>query len=145
MNNRELYKDAMSGVHHSDDAIERIFDMTVDKKKTNTTTLFKRLASGALAFAVLVVGSGFGVQAIIENGKANKPLTVMVACAEDNGKLSFGSKNDQPLFYGIYLAPYDDPKACEEAKARFGADKTKVLNQLANKAEDSSGTYGSGG
>lgn len=145
MNNRELYKDAMSGVHHSDDAIERIFDMTVDKKKVNTATLFKRLASGALAFAVLVVGGGFGAHAIIENGKANKPLTVMVAYAEDNGKLSFGSKNDQPLFYGIYLAPYDDPKACEEAKARFGADKTKVLNQLDNKAEDSSGSYGSGG
>ena len=121
MNNRELYKDVMSGVHHSDDALERIFDMTVDKKKANTATLFKRLASGALALAVLV------------------------AYAEDNGKLSFGSKNDQPLFYGIYLAPYDDPKACEEAKARWGADKTKVLNQLDNKAEGSGGSYGSGG
>lgn len=145
MNNRELYKDVMSGVHHSDDAIERIFDMTVDKKRLNSKQLFKRVASAVLALAILVVGGGFGTNAIIRNNKANKPLTVMVAYAGDNGKLSFGSKNDQPLFYGIYLAPYDDPKACEEAKARFGADKTKVLNQLDNKAEGSSGSYGSGG
>lgn len=145
MNNKELYKAVMSGVHHSDNAIERIFDMTVDKKKANNVTLFKRLAAGALALAVLVVGGGFGANAIIENDKANKSLTVMVAYAEDNGKLSFGSKNDQPLFYGIYLAPYDDQKACDEAAARWQADKTKVLNQLDNKAEGSSGSYGCGG
>lgn len=145
MNNRELYKDVMSGVHHSDDAVERIFDMTVDKKKANNKPLFKRLACAALAFAVLAVGGGFGANAILQDNKANQPLTVMVAYASDNGKLSFGSKHDQPLFYGLYLAPYDDPKACEEAKARFGADKTKVLNQLDNKAEGSSGSYGSGG
>lgn len=145
MNNKELYKDVMSGVHHSEDAIERIFDMTVDKKKTNNVTLFKRLASGALALAVLVVGGGFGANAIIENGRENKPLTVMVAHAEDNGKLSFGSKHDQPLFYGLYLAPYDDQKACNEAAARWQADKTKVLNHLDNKAKGSSGSYGSGG
>lgn len=145
MDNKELYKDVMSGVHHSDEAVERIFDMTVDKKKTNNVTLFKRLASGALALAVLAVGGGFGANAIIENGRENKPLTVMVAYAEDNGKLSFGSKHDQPLFYGIYLAPYDDQKACNEAAARWQADKTKVLNQLDNKAKGSSGSYGSGG
>lgn len=145
MNNRELYKDVMSGVRHSDDAIERIFDMTVDKKKANNKPLFKRLACAALAFAVLVVGGGVGANTILQNNKAGQPLTVMVAYASDNGKLSFGSKHDQPLFYGLYLAPYDDPKTCEEAAARWQADKTKVLNQLDNKAEGSSGSYGSGG
>lgn len=145
MNNRELYKDVMSGVHHSDDAIERIFDMTVDKKKAKNSPLFKKLACGTLAFALLVVGGGFGTTAIIQNNKANQPLTVMVAYASDNGKLSFGSKHDQPLFFGLYLAPYDDQKACDEAAARWQADKTKVLEQLDNKAEGSSGSYGSGG
>ncbi|MDE6470566.1 MAG: hypothetical protein K2L19_06050 [Eubacterium sp.] len=145
MNNRELYKDVMSGVRHSDDAIERIFDMTVDKKKANNKPLFKRLACAALAFAVLAVGGGVGANTILQNNKAGQPLTVMVAYASDNGKLSFGSKHDQPLFYGLYLAPYDDPKACKEAAARWQADKTKVLNQLDNKAEGSSGSYGSGG
>lgn len=145
MNNRELYKDVMSGIHHSDDAIERIFDMTVDKKKTNNSPLFKRLACTALALAVLAVGGGFGANAIIQDNKTNQPLTIMVAYASDNGKLSFGSKQDQPLFFGLYLAPYDDPKACDEAAARWQADKTKVLNQLDNKAEGSSGSYGSGG
>lgn len=35
MNNKEKYKAAMSGVHHSDEATEKIFEMTVDKNKKN--------------------------------------------------------------------------------------------------------------
>lgn len=145
MNNRELYKDAMSGVHHSDDAIERIFDMTVDKKKTNNGMLLKKLACTALALAVFAVGSGIGTNAIIQNNKANHPLTVIVAYANANGKLSFGSKSDQKLFYGIYLAPYDNQEAYKAAAARWGADANELMNQLDNKAEGSGGSYGKGG
>ncbi len=146
MNNRALYKNVMSGVHHSDDAIERIFDMTVDKKKTNKGLLFKKLACITLAFAILVVVGGFGANAIIQNNKADQPLTVIVAYAGDNGKLSFGSKSEQKIFYGIYLAPDDDKKACEEAAKRWQADKTKLMNNLDNvSSKGSSGNYGSGG
>lgn len=146
MNNREVYKEAMSGVRHSDEAIERIFDMTVDKKKANNGLLFKKFVSVALAVAILAVGGGFGANAIIKNNKINQPLTVMVAYASDNGKLSFGSKSEQKLFYGIYLAPYDDQEACDEAARRWQTDKTKLMNNLdITSAKGSSGNYGSGG
>lgn len=143
MNNRDLYKDAMSGVHHSEDVIERIFEMTVDKKKTKNSLLFKKIASAALAFVILVVGGGFGTNAIIQ--KSKQPLTVMVAYANDNGKLSFGSKNDQKLFYGIYVAPSDDKKASDDAFKRWKADAKEIMNELDNNAEDSAGSYGQGG
>lgn len=60
MNNK--YKKAMSGVHHSDELIERIFDMTIDKK-ANKRLIFKRLASVTLALAILV-GGGFGINSL---------------------------------------------------------------------------------
>lgn len=145
MNNRELYKNAMSGVHHSDDAIERIFDMTVDKKKTNSGLWLKRLASAALALAILV-GGGFGANAILKDNKANQPLTVLVAYAGEDGKLSFGSKSEQKVFYGIYLAPNDDKNACDEAVRRWTSDYDELMTDLDNvSSKGSSGNYGRGG
>lgn len=140
MNNK--YKKAMSGVRHSDELVERIFDMTVEKKVKKGQT-FKRLASGFLALAILI-GGGFGTNAVVQNNKANKPLSVMVAYASDGGKLSFGSKSPQKTFYGIYLAPSDDEQACKEAIRRWNADKAKILNDLDNKPKGASGNYGSG-
>ncbi|MDE6110403.1 MAG: hypothetical protein K2F65_00670, partial [Eubacterium sp.] len=130
MKNRDLYKGAMSGVHHSDDAVERIYDMTVNKKNTNNCLLLKKIACFVFVFVLLIVGGEFGVNAF-KNNKTNDSLTVMVAYASDNGKLSFGSKSEQKLFWGIYNAPLDDEKACKEAEARFDADKSELMKQRA--------------
>ena len=44
MSNREMYKAAMSGVRHSDEATEKIFEMTVDKRQTKKETFdFRQL------------------------------------------------------------------------------------------------------
>lgn len=141
MSNREFYKQAMSGVHHSDEVVERIFDMTVDKKKYRSNT-FRRIASVTLALAVLV-GGGFGANAIVKNNRANQPLSVMVAYA-DTAELEIGSKSPQKTFYGIYLAPTDDEKALKEAQSRWNADKAKILRDLDNKPKGATGNYGSG-
>ena len=135
----------MAGVHHSNSAVEKLYEMTIDKKKTHKGVWFKRVACFALAFAVLVVGGEFGVNAIQNNRKATDALSVMVAYAGDNGKLSFGRKSEQEIFYGIYKAPIDDKKACQEADVRFAADKTKLLQNLDELSETGSyGSYGNG-
>lgn len=144
MNNREIYKAAMSGIRPSDEAVERIFDLTVDKKKPGFKQTFKKAVSVALALVMIVVGGGFATDAIVRNYKTNQPLTVMIAYAGDNGKLTFGSKSDQKLFYGIYVAPLNDKNACDNAKKRWQADTTELMNQLDNIDEDSSGSYGKG-
>ncbi len=141
MSNRELYKRTMSGVHHSDEVVERIFDMTVDKKKYKSNT-FRRIASATLALAVLV-GGGLGANAIAKNNRANQPLSVMVAYA-DTAELEVGSKSPQKTFYGIYLAPTDDEEALKEAQRRSNADKAKILSDLDNKPKGATGNYGSG-
>lgn len=141
MNNRERYKSAMSGVHHSNDAIERIFDMTVDKKSSRKNT-FKRLASATLALAILV-GSGFGVNQIVndkikqDDTKPNivqsesNPLTVMVAYAGEletpkEFEMKAGSENKQQLFYSLHFADINDEKALAKLEEIFEKDKSTV-------------------
>lgn len=137
MSNRKLYKDAMSGVHHSDKAVERIFEMTVDKKENKGLT-FKRLASAALAFALLI-GGGFGTNAIVQNSRANQPLGVMVAYADEFMKIESGT--NQTVCKSLYFAPADDEEKCQEQKAK--ADKgyeenREFFEKLANNIESAS-------
>lgn len=118
MSNKEIYKNAMSGVRHSDDTIERIFDMTVDKKKPNSKQLFKRIASATLALALLV--GGFGANVIVQNSKANQPLGVMVAYADEFLRIKSGTK--QTVCKSLYFAPADDEEKCREQRANADTD-----------------------
>lgn len=151
MNNRERYKSAMSGVHHSNDAIERIFDMTVDKKSSKTNT-FKRLASATLALAILV-GSGFGVNQIVndkikqDDTKPNivqsesNPLTVMVAYAGEletpkEFEMKAGSESKQQLFYSLHFADINDEKALAKLEEIFEKDKGIVSSSAQALADE---------
>lgn len=58
----------MSGIHPSDEAIERIMNMTSQEAKTSKGFLLKRALPIALALAI-VVGSGFGISSITKNNK----------------------------------------------------------------------------
>ena len=150
MNNRERYKNAMSGVHHSNDAIERIFDMTVDKKLSSKNT-FKRLASATLALAILV-GSGFGVNQIVNDRikqddnkpsvvqSESNPLKVMVAYAGEletpkEFEMKAGSENKQQLFYSLHFADINDEKALAELEEIFEKDKS-ILSSSAQALTD---------
>lgn len=141
MSNKEIYKNAMSGVRHSDDTIERIFDMTVDKKSKKGLT-FKKIASVVLAFAILV-GSGVGINQIVSNkdpvtntsvAQSNlKPLSVMVAYAGEYKPVSdikAESMNEQNLFYSIHYADVTDENASAEAERLYELDKTKLENDM---------------
>ena len=73
MKNKENIKNTFSNIRPSDECIERVFDMTVDKKANKSLTL-KRIASVALAFA-LIIGGGFGHGVgMSQNGAKNMAL-----------------------------------------------------------------------
>lgn len=151
MSNKEIYKNAMSGVRHSDDTIERIFDMTVDKKSKKGLTL-KKIASVALAFAILV-GSGVGINQIVNNkepvtnttvAQSNiNPLSVMVAYAGNYKSVSdikAESMNEQNLFYSIHYADVTDEKAITNAEKLYESDRTnlkKYMDDLSNQGHSS--------
>lgn len=142
--NKNEYKRIMSGVRPSAETVERIMDMTNDNKGFNFSRTFKKVASATLALAVLL-GGGFGVNTAVQKNNADKPLSIMVAYAGDNGKLHFGKKSRQPIFYGIYVAPANDKKASKEAYNRWNADTQKVYAFSDERDKNESATYGRGG
>ena len=140
--NKDYYKATLSSVRHSDELTERIMNMTTEKKVRTNHPMYKRLAAAALAL-VLFIGGGAAISHYTD--KSNE-LTVVVAYANDNGKLFFGSKSKQPTFYGIYTAPTSDKKACEDALARFQKDNAALLSKMDEDAKKGSyGSYGNGG
>ncbi|WP_296969570.1 hypothetical protein [uncultured Eubacterium sp.] len=122
MSNKKLYKEAMSGIRHSDKAVERIFDMTIDKKKSRTGLIFKRLASATLALAVLI-GGGFGANAIVQsNKKAEQPFEIMIAYADDQYFKIGSSSKKYNLVKGVYFAPADNEKMCRKQREKAQKD-----------------------
>lgn len=146
MSNRDIYKDAMSGVRHSDDAVERIFDMTVDKKKLNSKQIFKRIGASALALAILA-GGGFGVNQIVSSKVSDSdsktvsaenysnPLSVMIVYADEyelpeEFEMSCGNLNKQPVFYSIHCADANDEKAVSQLEELYEKDINEVESTM---------------
>lgn len=118
MNNKKFYKDIMSNVQPSEQSVKRIFDMTVEKKANKGLT-FKKLASAALAFALLI-GGVFGGNAIVQNNRESQPLGAMVAYADEFLKIQSGTK--QTVCKSLYFAPADDREKCKEQRAKADKD-----------------------
>lgn len=137
MKNKENIKNTFSNIRPSDECIERVFDMTVDKK-ANKSLILKKMASVALVFALLI-GGGFGTNAVIQNVRTNKSLGVMVAYADEFMKVKSGSK--QPVFKSLYFAPADDKEKCalQRAKAEKEYEKNReIYEKLATNNEEAS-------
>lgn len=143
MYNRDLYKAAMSGVRHSDDAVERIFDMTVDKKKNNHGLLLKRLASAALVLAILI-GGGFGVNSAVKKNNSND-FSVLVAYASTGEYYKIGSQSRQDLFYSLYVIPENDKEKAKEVRKKYYEDYNKIRDQAEKLGQEGYGTSVGGG
>lgn len=159
MNNKEFYKDIMSNVQPSEQSVERIFDMTIDKKASKGLT-FKRLTSATLALAILV-GSGAGIHQYINNkehisntpvAQSNtNPLSVMVAYAGEYkpvSEIKAGSLNEQQIFYSIHFADINDKASMDNAKKQFEEDYSNVTinaDKLGNKGFSAAIGKSSGG
>lgn len=126
--NSENYKSTYSQLRPSAEAVERVMDMT-SEKKIRFKPVVKRLAAAALAFAVLIGGS-LGINHALQNDSPADELRVLVAYAATGEFLNIGSVNQQELFYSIHFAPCDDKEAITEARKKYGADVNKVMEQM---------------
>ena len=85
MKNKNRYKETFSAIFPSEDAVEGVYKMTNDKRKTNNGKALKRILAAALTF-ILVLGGGFGADYAIEkyvtnSVSNNNKLSVLVAYA----------------------------------------------------------------
>lgn len=138
---RNEYKQSLAGVGPTAKTVDEIINISYEKK-ANKNNFIKRVACAALSI-ILVVGSSFGINYAVKNSKND--LNVMVVYAYDNKSLLFASKSNQKLFYGIYTAPLDNEKACDEVRSRWQKDKSKLNEWIDNeRVEDESASILSG-
>lgn len=134
--NNQNYKETFSAFEPSEKAVERVFEITTDKRKFSKNVMFRRAAAAMLAF-VLVIGGGFGLNLAVDRKTPTyETLGVMVAVAGERNLLEAGKANEQDVFYGIYVADLDDEQAMRDAAARWKADRTKqeqIGQELENK------------
>lgn len=128
--NSESYKSTYSKLHPSAEAIERAMDITNEKRRSRKP-VFKRLATAALVFALLI-GGGFGINYALRKDEPNAELGVLVAYAATGEFLEVGSGNEQDLFYAIYVSPRFDVEASKAVQERYEADR-KELDELTDK------------
>lgn len=127
MNNRDNYKNTFSNIRPSNESVERIMDMTVDKKKSCSKQNFKKIASVALALVILVVGGGLGINHFADS---RKPLSVKVAYADEFMSIKSGTK--QTIVNGVYFAPADDAKKNKEQLAKAEKDCKDIVSEIEN-------------
>lgn len=128
MTDKERYKQAFSQYNPSDQSVEKIFEMTVDGKKSAKNPWLRRVCACVMAFAI-IIGGGFGI-----NFAVNKPdndFGVIVAYASGE-TFKIGSQNEQNLFYGIYVMPEDNPELKSQVYNRWNEDVNKVMSECEN-------------
>lgn len=123
--NNQNYRETFSAFEPSEKAVEKVFEITTDKRKFSKKIMFRRAAAVMLAF-VLVIGGGFGINSAVSKRTAvSDKLGVMVAMAGEKELLEAGKATEQDVFYGIYVADLNDEQAMRNAAARWQSDRTK--------------------
>ena len=126
--NSESYKNTYSQLRPSAEAVERVMDMT-NERKPGFKPVFKRLTAATLALAIIIC-VGFGINYAFQNDDSNEELGVLVAYASTGEFLEIGSITDQDFFYAIYVAPFDNEKVMKAAKERYNFDVAKVTEKM---------------
>ena len=109
--NENRYKETFKAVSPSEEAVERIYEITSDKKKFSYKKVIRRVAAAAMAFA-LVIGGGFCTDYIIEKQSTSSifnsdQLSVLVAYASEKGLVELkNAYKFQDFFYRIYVIDY---------------------------------------
>lgn len=97
MNNKDLYKSVMSGIQPSENVIERIMDMTNNKKRSKADFI-KGFVASSMAFVIAI--SAYGVYRSV-TPKENSPFHI-VALADDNTSVTknYPLKEGEPVKTG---------------------------------------------
>lgn len=135
MNNNDKYKETFSNICPSEESVERVIDMTRERKKSFNISA-KQIVAVVMAF-VIMIGGGFAVNRVTHK---NDDFVVMVAYASSGEFQTIGSQDNQTLFYALYVAPIDDEAKQNEVLKRYYADSNKVHEEAEKLSDDGSGT-----
>ena len=130
MMNENRYKETFKAVSPSEEAVERIYEITTDKKKLNHSKVFKRVMATALTF-MLVISGGFGIEYIAEKSRinhTNNTLGVYIAYGFEKELVKIDNEHSSQVFYRIIVNNYK--KYNEEERKQIRDEKEKEIDRL---------------
>ncbi|MDE5671197.1 MAG: hypothetical protein K2I14_07025 [Eubacterium sp.] len=141
--NKCKYKETFNALTPSEEAVERIYEITTDKRKFSYKKLIRRVAAAAMAF-VLVIGGGFGVDYIVENSNiynSDNHLSIYIAYGSERELIKLDNKSTPQIFYKHYVNKY---KYSEEKQKQIQEEFEKeIKEQLKNTSKFGQPVWGS--
>lgn len=131
--NSENYKNTFSRIRPSDNAVERIMDMTKGKNK-GLNVNFKKIAAVVMAL-VLFVSGGIGINYAVQKNNSNE-FGVLVAYASTGEYYKIGAQSKQDLFYALYILPEDDKEKAKQVYAKYQQDDNRLRDEIEKFAKD---------
>ncbi|MDE5996433.1 MAG: hypothetical protein K2G56_05890 [Eubacterium sp.] len=142
--NENKYKETFNAVTPSEEAIERIYEITTDKKKFSYKKLIRRVAATAMAFA-LIIGGGLGIDYIAENNHTDNTLGIYIAYGSENELVQLDNKTVPRLFYRLYTYHYKKGYDKEKHKELVDQYRKEMEQQSLTTREFEQNTSGSWG
>ncbi|MDE6723273.1 MAG: hypothetical protein K2J55_03660, partial [Eubacterium sp.] len=148
--NENRYKETFNTISPSEEAVERIYEITTDKKKFSHRKFAKRVIAASMAF-VIAIGIGFGADLISENisepnteqnnpepsNKNENKLGVLVAYAGERNFLQIENKNDnQKVFGKLYVAFHSDEDKLKKIYDEYSKEQDRIDKIVEKHIED---------
>ena len=122
--NSENYKSTYSQLRPSAEAVERVMDMT-NEKKISFKPVLKRLVAAALVLAILVVG-GLGINFAPRNDGYADELGVLIAYGDTSDYFEVSKQDEIELFYRLYIIPENNKETASKVKKTIRDDLNLV-------------------
>jgi len=130
---KKEYKQIYNEIKPSDELLDKVLD-TADRKMPNH--LPRKIIAGALCFALLVLGSGAGLNYLSENSSSNRisqgGILVAYAGTDKAVRLDDIKLSEMPVLYHITIV---NKNASEEEIHGKYAEFGKIKNEIYNKTE----------
>lgn len=118
--NSESYKNTYSQLRPSAEAVERVMDMT-SEKKIRFKPMVKRLAAAVIALAILI-GGGLGINLSPKEKEYADELNVLIAYAKSNDYYEVDNDIGFDMLVALYVVPENDEEKAKEVMTRWNSD-----------------------
>lgn len=126
--NSESYKNTYSQLRPSAEAVERVMDMT-SEKKIRFKPVVKRLVAAAIVLAILV-GGGLGINLSPKQSEYNDELGVLIAYAKSHDYYEVGNDIGFDMLVALYVVPEHNEEKADEVLKRWNSDYDEYNDRL---------------
>ena len=140
--NENRYRETFNAISPSEEAVERIYEITTDKKKFSYKKTIRRVAAAAMAF-ILIIGGGFGIEHIAKTNQSNNGLGIYIAYASEKEFVQLNNNNAPHFFCRYYIIKdnYSEEKK-KQMREEYKWESDKQSFYTEKFGGNASGSYG---